>query len=150
MVQAMFVGTVLLNISRTLTKRKTVQTTDLSFRQEGTPDHHKTTTAMKDKEIWSRVRKAGHRDLSTSKIPRYVLARLCGIPTLQTANVNNRQSCSQLSERTGCEGRGMRSSGYGRAALPATWCIPEEVIDDHMPAVPVSALHGTLHQPLIT
>jgi len=24
----------------------------------------------------------------------------------------------------------MRSSGYGRAALPATWCIPENVIDE--------------------
>jgi hypothetical protein len=106
---------------------------------------------MKDKEIWSWVRKeAGHRDVSTSKIPRYVLARLCGIPTLQTAIVYNRQSCSQLSERTGCEGRGMRISGYGRVALPATWCIPENVIDHHLPAEPVFALHGTLHQPLFT
>ena len=44
----------------------------------------------------------------------------------------------------------MRSSGYGREALPATWCIPENVIDDHLPTEPVFALHGTLHHRLIT
>jgi hypothetical protein len=95
-----------------------------------------------DKEIWSWVRKnSGHRDLSTSKFSRYVLARLCGIPTLSTDVVYNQQSCNQLLEQTGCEGRGMRSSGSGWAAQTATWCIPENVIDDNLPAEPAYALH---------
>ena len=92
---------------------------------------------------WKKLKTATYR-------LRKFLARLCGIPTLLTAIVNNWQSCGQLSERTGYEGRSMRSSGYGRAALPATWYIPENVIDDHLPAEPVPALRRTLHQLLIT
>jgi hypothetical protein len=138
----MFNDTVLCDKQFTYTNKKTLQTTDLSFLQRGRLIITKLQEPWKTKKSGHEpVKEAGHRDLLTSKIPWYVLARPCGIPTLQTAIVNNRQSCSQLSQRTGYEGRGMRSSGYGRAALPATWCIPENVIDDNPPAEPVSALH---------
>ena len=88
----------IVNNSHTLTK---LQTTDLSFHQSGRPIITKLQESWKTKKSrHESMKEAGHHDLSTSKIRRYVLARLCGIPTLQTArHITDNHAASYRSER---------------------------------------------------
>lgn len=110
----------IVNNSHTLTKRKILRKTDLSFHHSGRPIITKLQESWKTKKSrHESIKGAGHRDLSTSKIPRYVLARLCGIPTLQTARyITGNHGASYRSERA------VKAEEWGAQAMGGRHCQP--------------------------